>query len=123
MPIKYGRCINPNCRLRGKSQDAEDSSFVCKECQSELTESKAISTNHEPDKSNKLSLVVRVLFDVTMLGGVIFLLINNHTSVKDITTKEATSVEVNVAPTDNQGYKGVTPKTLDEWIKDFPVKR
>ena len=113
MRIKYGRCTNQNCVLLGKTQDAEDSSFVCSECQAELSDAHAIANQHITSK--RPLFIIRMVVDLALFSGVVFFLVGQPIMDVDKTPE-------NLKTSTSQSTVG-EHKKLEEWLEKFSVDR
>ena len=107
MPIKYGRCTNITCKLRGRTQDAEDSNFVCNECSMEL--SVAPPTSGRLDNSNKTLVIAAVLLVIFVSGGGYLWMRFSDLSYKPESPRS--------------GSNDITIMSLQDWLKDYYVDR
>ena len=120
MPLKYGRCTNPSCILRGKTQDAEDSSFVCEVCQTVLMESLALVPGEAANKNKPLWVTGMVLLAFLLSGGVYFWVKKQVSSVVSVASsgKLLTSTAL-----PKPEPKNTDQKPLEEWLDDYSVDR
>ncbi len=113
MTIKYGNCTNPGCPLRSKIQDAEDSCFVCQNCQTKLSESSGIVDR--PSNKNIPLLIVGAVLSFALLCGIVYFWIQKSAPIPKLPSIQGTLTKSESNNTEK--------KSLEEWLHDYSIDR